>query len=63
VVCRYKYGKKVEAKLVIFDFDGTYRSRSHRLRGEISRSDLNWLYLALTMMNALSEVPRVFSLR
>jgi hypothetical protein len=45
---------------VIFNFDGTYRSRSHRLREEISRPDLNCLYLALALMNALSEVPRLF---
>jgi hypothetical protein len=63
VVCRYEHGKKAETKLVTFDFGGSYRSQSSQVRGEISRPDLSWLCLALTLIKALSEVPLVFSLR
>jgi hypothetical protein len=63
VVCRYEHGKKVDARLVIFDFGGPFGYRARRLPGEISRSDLCCLCLTLTLMKALSEVSRVFSLR
>jgi len=45
---------------VTFDFGRTYGCQTCRLRGEISRSDLYWLCLAMALLKALSEVPMVF---
>jgi hypothetical protein len=62
VVCWYEHRKKVEARLVIFDFGGTYGSRARRFQVEISRPDLCCLCLTLTFLKSLSKVPRVFLL-